>query len=565
MKSIVVDLTFNKGIKIDGSLIQRSFCTNGKWIRFSGDNLIKIGGMLGSPLLRNDDVYLGMESVRSQISVIPIDDKTSYVFVTCKNYIGYTIINKSSGKVLQNFKSLVNNNLSADMTFQHEIITHGLNGNLPTKFLVIHGAETNKNISAVSKARLWKIPILPNTPPDNIEEIISPEFNSGADGGMCFFYPYLFLYGSNGSIKMSSFADPFYFDRKKDGESRFGQNFCVDTSKVLNALRVRGGANSPCLLLYTETSIIRFFNVAQGEADTTFKVDVVATDATLMSSRAVCSIDSYVISVGIDRFYIYNGTKEELVNPYFSEYFFNDVDLRYRQNVFAIKNPRFAEVWIFYTSKSSVDGKNDKAIIWNKRHETWYTANAVTDNENDTFNRDCGFVDQLNGIMYTFGRRYIDPLLIDDNYYLWKHEVGIAESIPDLSVIEYISSSFSSPYYSWASISKEWENYSTVKLESFYPNFLCNSPLQNKNNPLLTYNVSLEYVNYLVNNQTQVSTMTSIPIDEFTIKKLAEKNQNYNVININSFSRYFRFNISSNNYFEIGNFTISLAIGLPHA
>lgn len=52
-------------------------------------------------------------------------------------------------------------------------------------------------------------------------------------------------------------------------------------------------------------------------------------------------------------------------------FFFSDMNSDYFERVFVVKDPRVAEISVFYPSKNSVDGSCDRALVWNWRDDVW--------------------------------------------------------------------------------------------------------------------------------------------------------------------------------------------------
>ena len=76
---------------------------------------------------------------------------------------------------------------------------------------------------------------------------------------MVFINPYLFAYGNNGLVRWSKLNDPFDFSGEKTSIN-------ISTDKVIFGAKVRGG-NSPTLLFWTLSSVIKLSNSATGESD----------------------------------------------------------------------------------------------------------------------------------------------------------------------------------------------------------------------------------------------------------------------------------------------------------
>jgi hypothetical protein len=120
-------------------------------------------------------------------------------------------------------------------------------------------------------------------------------------------------------------------------------------------------------------------------------------------------------------------------------YFYDNIDMDFRQNVFGIKKTKFSEIWWFYPIKGS-NGLNVKAVVYNKKENFWYDADISM--SAGTFSNDFGFA-------VTYGK----PLVNDDNgQHLWKHEVADGQDWTpggQNRQVDPIPSSFTTPIFSW--------------------------------------------------------------------------------------------------------------------
>ena len=78
---------------------------------------------------------------------------------------------------------------------------------------------------------------------------------------------------------------------------------------------------------------------------------------------------------GVDRFFFYNGVVQELPNDMNLNFFFDNLNPLARNKVWAMKVPRFGEIWWLFPSGTSTEC--DHAIIYNVREKTWYDTPLV--------------------------------------------------------------------------------------------------------------------------------------------------------------------------------------------
>ena len=206
---------------------------------------------------------------------------------------------------------------------------------------------------------------------------VTATFNNNVtvSGGVVVLHPYVFVYGNNGLIRNCSAGNA------QDWVSADANEVNVATGKIVQGLPVRGGSNSPSGLFWSLDSLVRVSYAPQslGVAGTgnfappTFwRYDIISSQTSIMSSQSVIEYDGVYYWCGVDRFLLYNGVVKEIPNAMNQNWFFDNLNYSQRQKVWATKVPRFGEVWWFYPRGDSTEC-ND-AIIYNIRENTWYDA-----------------------------------------------------------------------------------------------------------------------------------------------------------------------------------------------
>ena len=199
--------------------------------------------------------------------------------------------------------------------------------------------------------------------------------NVSVSGGVVVLHPYVFVYGNNGLIRNCSAGNA------QDWVSADANETNVATGKIVQGLPVRGGSNAPSGLFWSLDSLVRVSYAPQslGVAGTgnfappTFwRYDIISSQTSIMSSQSVIEYDGVYYWCGVDRFLLYNGVVKEIPNQMNQNWFFDNLNYSQRQKVWATKVPRFGEVWWFYPRGNSTEC-ND-AIVYNIRENTWYDA-----------------------------------------------------------------------------------------------------------------------------------------------------------------------------------------------
>jgi hypothetical protein len=186
-------------------------------------------------------------------------------------------------------------------------------------------------------------------------------------GGICVLQPFLFVYGSNGLIRNSNPNDISAATGWTLGGANYANIANVSGSKIVKGLPMRGGGQSPSGVFWALDALIRVTFVGGTKL---WSYDTVSDDVTILSKNSVCQFDNTYFWIGIDRFFVYDGVARELPNDMNLNWFFDNLNFAQRQKVWALKVPRWGEIWWFFPSGSSTEC--DQAVIFNVRQNTWY-------------------------------------------------------------------------------------------------------------------------------------------------------------------------------------------------
>lgn len=522
-------LTYKPGVKRDGTKFQSEYCTDGQWIRFQRGIVKKIGGMLGNQGLSFNPVPLGASgNIPNILLLLSITSNNFYA------YIGTTWTNIGTSSrvykveftpnLIQIQNHIITPNLGPKTAFMWQFETVIRDG---VKNIVCFGADNAANIAQNAAPRLFAGPVEaePGTELTAVDGI-----NALANGGICYSNPYLFVYGSNGYVGYSRPADPLVFVGDGSG------SLTISNDKVIFGAAIRGGSNSPSLLFWTLGSVVKVTNV--GDVAVNFKIDVISKSSSILSSRCVVEYDGVFFWIGTDRFFVYNGIVQEMPNTMSLNYFFNNIDLNYRQKVFGVKNTKYGEIWWFYPEKGQGNPvQNTRALIYNKRENSWYDT---------AINRDAGVFFEDLGFMCTFGK----PLIDEDEYsYVWRHEVGTnQEYYPqnlggNTLVYLPIPSSFTTPIFSWSAFNPLKQQTGVdrwVALNRIEPDFLMDD-----DDDQMT----------LVVNTKEYAQSQNVASDPILFTRITGK------LDMNVQGRHMNFTFSSNKNFEIGYLMMLLALG----
>ena len=199
--------------------------------------------------------------------------------------------------------------------------------------------------------------------------------NVSVSGGVVVLHPYVFVYGNNGLIRNCSAGNA------QDWVSEDANETNVASGKIVQGLPVRGGSNSPSGLFWSLDSLIRVSYAPQSlgiagtqnfAPPTFWRYDIISSQTSIMSSQSVIEYDGIYYWCGVDRFLMYNGVVKEIPNAMNQNWFFDNLNYQQRQKVWAQKVPRFGEIWWYYPRGNATECTD--AIVYNVRENTWYDA-----------------------------------------------------------------------------------------------------------------------------------------------------------------------------------------------
>lgn len=228
------------------------------------------------------------------------------------------------------------------------------------------GIPANTTVVSVSTTTV----VISNAATASATVTVTFDNNVSVSGGVVTLHPYVFVYGNNGLIKNCSAGN------LNDWVSADANEVNVATGKIVQGLPVRGGSNSPSGLFWSLDSLVRVsFIGGVGTPVQYWRYDIITSQSSILSSQSAIEYDGIYYWCGVDRFLMYNGVVKEIPNNMNQNWFFDNLNYVQRQKVWASKVPRFGEIWWFYPRGDSEEC-ND-AIIYNVRENTWYDAGSA--------------------------------------------------------------------------------------------------------------------------------------------------------------------------------------------
>jgi hypothetical protein len=148
-----------------------------------------------------------------------------------------------------------------------------------------------------------------------------------------------------------------------------------------------------------------------------FGIQQLADNISIISPRAKATANNTTFWMGLDKFYMYNGTVSTLPTTLRNQVF-GDFNFNQTAQVISGTNEGWNEVWWHYPSANS--NKNDRYVIYNYSEQIWYYG---------TLNRSAWIDSPL--------RKY--PQAVDNNGYVYNQEQGVDDDL--LAMDSYITSS----------------------------------------------------------------------------------------------------------------------------
>ena len=488
MATVPMVIRSKPGIKRDGTRFDAEYYVDGQWVRFQRGLPRKMGGFITINRF-GTDISRGMKTFAQ-------NDRT-YIFTAGATRFETTSmdINGNTTVIIDRTPTTYNpnplNNWQFDIIVDTSLVP-------PVNQLVAQVAPNNQYLANVNGGQVFIGPISGNTPLVEIGAQLTNNYVS-ATGGIVVLFPYLVVFGNDGSLGWSAPNRPQVFDPYETsfyplgfstvgaivvgqglflvtGDARatfingltigFGTDatvYTVDFSiytgsqtvvfltsfitstyasgtairaatqvltgagnarvanqKIVAGMALRGGGgSSPSGLFWSLDSVIRMTFVG---GELVFQFDTISPDSSILSAASVIEYDGVYYWVASDRFLMFNGVVRELPNDLNINFFFDNLNRAYSSRVFAMKVPKYSEIWWCFPTKNSTECNH--AVIFNLRENTWYDTALPNSGRSAaeflaTFGRP--IMSGVDG--YQLPVPYGQPAS-PVNYRLWQHETG---------------------------------------------------------------------------------------------------------------------------------------------
>ena len=331
------------GIKRDGTKFEGNNYVDGQWVRFQRGLPRKIGGYR----LLNQGIgglARGMHTHNH--------DRLTYVHIG--NSAGvhrFTLNNNGTATASVDRTPLVYSSIEDVIwTFDSSYCT------VCDDVMIL--AHAGKNLEDISNDENGALYYGFDNGTDRLELV--PEVT--ASGGIVALEPYVFAYGSNGLIQWSRAGYVTDWTNGDAGNAR------ITGQKIVKGLPLRAGTgNAPAGLFWSLNAVVRASYVGGAPV---FQFDTISSQSSILSSQSVIEYDGIYFWCGVDRFLMFNGVVREVPNSLNLNWFYDNLNFDQREKVFAVKIPRWGEIWWCYPRDNATECTH--AVIYNVRENTWY-------------------------------------------------------------------------------------------------------------------------------------------------------------------------------------------------
>lgn len=350
MADSVIQIKSLPGIKRDGTKFEGDQYVDGRWVRFQRGLPRKIGGY------RSINKYLqGVVRTLHEYT----QDSLTYIHGGSANRIERFYIDGNNNTSIITDRTPITLTADDENLWQFDVETTDTAAGLQ---LVAQVAPNQGCICNSLGGQLFYGNIFGTTPLTEVTAFPTlPVGSVSLTGGVVSLHPYTVAFGNDGFVMWSPDCSDFTVT---------GAGYAYVTGqKLVRGMPLRGGpGSSPSGLLWSADSLIRMSYT--GDATAAFQFDTITAQSSILSSSSVIEYDGVFYWIGVDRFLMFNGVVREIENNLSLNFFFDNVNMAFRQRVFAVKVPRYGEIWWCFPKGDSTEP--DHAVIYNVRENTWY-------------------------------------------------------------------------------------------------------------------------------------------------------------------------------------------------
>jgi hypothetical protein len=332
------------GVQRDGTKLSQTQYIDAVWCRFYQG--------LPRKILGYREQLRTVDGIARQLDVESYDGFT-YVHLGTQDVLQRYTINTDSGlpgtlidRTPTGFAADVNNNWQFSLVFDT-----ANDANL----LLAHAAPNIADISDTRERPVYFSEVRDTTA---FIEIVG----SDVSGGIVALWPYFLRFGNDGEVAWNVPGDITDLTGTGSGSARpWG-------TKIVRGLPIRGTQTSgPSAILFALDAVIIVQFVG---GDTIFAFNTLTTTGALLSSNAVIENNGIYYWPTVSGWSQFNGVVRDLPNETNKQFFIDGLNFAQRQKVFAVKFPRWNEIWWCYPRGSATECSH--AIIYDYGKNHWY-------------------------------------------------------------------------------------------------------------------------------------------------------------------------------------------------
>lgn len=350
------------GVRRDGTVTDSDYFNDAQWVRFLREKgrVRKMGGyQLSSNTLAGP--------VRG--TFVWSHQYTNRVFTFSQFGVQYVDIDSNGLGGAVNDITPAGYTAGATILWSYDILFDAAAGSGNT-VLLCAPMSTLTNMDDPSTATVYTT-IINATPVAQLVAIT--DANANAPGGLFCTPPYAFLLGNDGNVTWSDANLPQNYGGAGSNPGGDQGTARVTGTKLVKGLPMRSGSG-PGGMIWSLDSVVRADFV---DGTDIFKFSQInSTESSVLSQNAIIQYNSDWFWIGIDKFYVSDGASvAELPNPMNRDWFFENLNFDQRQKVWALRMPRWGEIWWFFPLGAATECTN--AIIYNTTLKTWYDTALV--------------------------------------------------------------------------------------------------------------------------------------------------------------------------------------------
>jgi hypothetical protein len=420
MSQKVVTIRSQPGVKRDGTKLEGDNYVDGQWVRFQRGLPRKIGGY------RSINKFLRAVS-RSMHEFT--QNQLTYVHSGSSNLVERFFIDNGLNTSVITDRTPTSLVTSPDNMWQFDAIAApGLGG-----MQIV--AQVAPNLECICNSVGGQLFYGDLFGTGALQEVTNLPTGYSLSGGVAVLHPYTFIFGNDGYVAWSVAGDPTDYTSLGSGAAN------IASQKIVRGVALRGGpGNSPSGLFWSADSLVRASFVG---GNAVFQFDTISTQSSILGANTVIEYDGIFYWVGVDRFLMFNGVVREVPNQLNLNWFFDGLNQSQRQKVFAMKVPRFGEIWWCYPRGRATEPTH--AVIYNVRENTWYDCELPNGGRSAAVSPTVFPKPIMTGVVSTptpLGLRIAEnddqriteddiPRAVEESevpqYKLWVHEVGVDE------------------------------------------------------------------------------------------------------------------------------------------